>query len=295
MDSDSYRFQVGTFQCSCISDGTFDYPPEDFVAAVPTERFQEELQARHLPTDHITSPYTSLLIDTGSHKVLIDTGAGFAPTNGHLLENLRAAGVAPTDIDTVILTHGHADHIGGNLDAEARPAFPNARYVMAQAEWEFWTGAPNLGPMLVAEPLKHLLIATAQRNLPPLRRQIDLVDGEIEIVPGIQAIPAPGHTPGHIALLITSGDQQLLHLADTVLHPILVEHPDWYPRVDLLAEQAVATKRRLLDRPAADKLLTFVYHFAPFPSLGYVVAGGAAWQWQAAVPAGAFVGVAGRP
>ena len=95
----------------------------------------------------------------------------------------------------MILTHGHADHIGGNLDAEARPAFPNARYVMAQAEWEFWTGAPNLGPMPVAEPLKHLLIATAQRNL-PLRPQIDLLDGESEIVPGIRPFPPPAILPG---------------------------------------------------------------------------------------------------
>jgi glyoxylase-like metal-dependent hydrolase (beta-lactamase superfamily II) len=280
VDSPTFRFQVGTFQCRCISDGTFDYPPEDFAANVPTERFQAQLQARHLPTDHVTSPYTSLLIDPGRHKVLIDTGAGFAPTNGHLLANLRADGVAPADIDTVILTHAHADHIGGNLEGEAQPAFPNARYVMAHAEWAFWTGSPNLDPMPVAEPLKHLLIAAAQRNLPPLRPQIDLVDRETEIVPGITAIPAPGHTPGHIALLIASGDQQLLHLADTVLHPILMEHPDWYPRFDLLTAQAVATKRRLLDRAAADNLLTFVYHFAPFPSLGYVVAAGDAWKWQ---------------
>jgi glyoxylase-like metal-dependent hydrolase (beta-lactamase superfamily II) len=166
---------------------------------------------------------------------------------------------------------------------------------MAQAEWQFWTGAPNLDPMPIAEPLKHLLIASAQRNLTPLRPQLDLLDRESEIVPGILAIPAPGHTPGHLALLIASGGRQLLHLADTVLHPLLMEHPDWYPRVDLLAEQALTTKRRLLDRAAADKLLTFVYHFAPFPSLGYVVAAGDAWTWQPAVPAGDLAGVAGRP
>src|SRR3712207_3792029 len=105
MATESYRFKVGAFDCTCVSDGTFDYHPETFVANVPAERFLEELEARSESTDHITSPYSSLLIDTGTQKVLIDTGAGFAPTNGHLLRNLQAIGVGPGDIDVVILTH----------------------------------------------------------------------------------------------------------------------------------------------------------------------------------------------
>src|SRR3954463_12436778 len=112
-----------------------------------------------------------------------------------------------------------------------------------------------------------------------IRSQLDLIDHEVEIVPGVYAIPAPGHTPGHMALLISSGDQQLLHMADTVLHPILMEHPEWYPRFDLLPDQAAATKRNLLDRAAADHALALAFHF-PFPGLGRVLPKGDAWQWQ---------------
>ena len=144
MDISSYRFKVGTFDCMCVSDGAFDYPVDAFVANVSPDRFQQELKEHSLPTDHVTSPYTSLLIDTGTHKVLIDTGAGFAPTNGHLLQNLLTTGVDPNDIDTVVLTHAHADHIGGNVGPDGAPMFPNARYVIAKSEWDFWTGQPNL-------------------------------------------------------------------------------------------------------------------------------------------------------
>jgi glyoxylase-like metal-dependent hydrolase (beta-lactamase superfamily II) len=286
MGAHSYRFKVGTFECACVSDGTFDYPPEAFVANAPTDRFQQELDERHLPTDHVTSPYTCLLVDTGKHKVLVDTGAGFAPTNGHLLENLRAGGIAPDDIDTVFLTHAHADHIGGNVDAAGMPSFPNARYVIAKSEWDFWAGKPDLGAMPMDDHLKQLLIDAAHHSLPPLHKHIELIEGETEIVPGIYAVPASGHTPGHMALLISSGDEQLLHIADVVLHPILMEHPDWYSRFDLISDQALVTKRRLLDRAAVDKALVFAFHFAPFPSMGHVVHRGDAWQWQPVEQAG---------
>lgn len=293
MTPETYSFTVGDFACRCVSDGTFDYPPDTFVANVPTERFLEELQAAGQPTDHVTSPYSSLLITTGTHTVLVDTGAGFAPTNGHLLHNLQVAGIAPSAVDTVVLTHAHADHIGGNLTSAGRPTFPNARYVLSQTEWDFWTRMPNLDAMPVDAHLKQLLIAAAQHNLLPLVDQLVLIDGETEIVPGIWALPAPGHTPGQIALRIASGSQQLLHLADIVLHPILMEHRDWYSRVDLLPEQTLVTKRRLLAEAAADHIPAFVYHFAPFPSIGYVRAKGNAWQWHPGQAIGATADAAG--
>ena len=161
-----------------------------------------------------TSPYICLVIDTGEHRVLVDTGAGsLSPTTGGLLGNLQAEGILPEHIDTVILTHGHPDHIGGNT-IDGVSAFPCARFVMWKEEWDFWTsGATELN---VEEHVKEVLLKVARNNLPPIRDQLDLIDSEEEIVSGISAIAAPGHTPGHIALAISSGTDQLLCFGDSV-------------------------------------------------------------------------------
>ena len=136
MNTQNYRFRVGTFECIVVSDGSFAYPhpAQIFFANAPPHRLEEVLRTYDIALEEweqYVSPYPSLMIDTGKQKVLMDTGAGkLVPTTGDLIAHLRAEGIAPTDIDLVILTHGFPDHIGGNVDEEDRPAFPNARYVM---------------------------------------------------------------------------------------------------------------------------------------------------------------------
>jgi len=139
-------------------------------------------------------------------------------------------------------------------------------------------GPQELAKMDVDEHLK-ILRTLALNNLLPIQGQLDLVDRETEIVPGIRAVAAPGHTPGHMALAISSGGEQLLVIADAVLHPIHLEQPEWYAVVDFIPEQAVATRRRLLNRAAAEKALVLAFHF-PFPGLGHVVQKGEGWQWR---------------
>jgi glyoxylase-like metal-dependent hydrolase (beta-lactamase superfamily II) len=221
-------------------------------------------------------------VKAGKHNVLIDTGAdGLAPTTGDLLKNLEAEGITPEEITTVVLTHGHPDHIGGVLDTSGKPAFPNARYVMSRTEWDFWNSNPDLRNMGLDDQMKELLVACARKNLPSLKESIEMLDGEKEVVPGVHAIPAPGHTPGHIALVISSAKAQLLHMADAVLHPMHLEYPAWRNVFDLNEDSAVATRQRLLDRAAADKMNILAYHF-PFPGLGRVTNSGNAWRWEAA-------------
>lgn len=283
--SEPYSFNVGAIQCCPVSDGSLPYPPNWFFANVPQQQMEGALRAHGLRADEITGTYTCLLVSTGKNKVLIDTGAGkIAPSTGELLVNLERAGARPSEIDTVILTHGHPDHIGGAVDAEGKPTFPNARYVMWKDEWEFWTSEePDLSTMQVPEELKAgLILGTARRCLPPIRKQLELVEKESEVVPGIHLLPAPGHTPGHSAVAVSSGRESVLHLVDAVLHPILMEQPAWRTVFDLQQEQAAETRRQLLDRAATDGIKVMAYHF-PFPTLGRVAsrrAGG--WQWEPA-------------
>lgn len=282
MRESTYTWKVGDMECVAISDGSFPYPPQWFFANIPPGALEGELLARHLPADHVQGTYTCLLIKTGGKNVLLDTGAGnMVATTGALVSNLQEAGVSAGDIGVVILTHAHPDHIGGAVDAEGRPAFPNARYVMFKDEWEFWTAEHvDLDAMEVPEEIKAaLILGTVRRCLPPLKPQIELLEGEVEIAPGIWSIRAPGHTPGHMAVGISSGRDSVLHIADAVLHPLHLEHPAWRNAFDLVQGQAAETRRRILDRAATDRTKTVAYHF-PFPTLGHIVSRGAAWAWE---------------
>jgi glyoxylase-like metal-dependent hydrolase (beta-lactamase superfamily II) len=256
---------------------------------VPLERVEEALRQLDLPTSQVMTPYTCLYIDTGEHRVLVDTGAGdlgahaaqvfpgldhSTSVTGLLLENLRGSGVEPSEIDTVVITHAHPDHVGGTLNETGGLVFPNARYYISGEEWEFWISdaATAKAPAIMVE--------TARRNLGPLKERISLIEGEVEIVPGVRAIATFGHTPGHIALSIASDGERLLHISDAVLYPLHLEHPEWTPAFDILPEQASASKRRIFDLAAEGDALVFAHHFPPFPSLGRVRKQEQGWRWQ---------------
>jgi len=284
LKTEVYRFKVGDFECMAINDGTFIYkpplipPPADFLFANAPKRLLDQTLRDHgiQPerwTEFVT-PYTCVMINTGKHKVLVDTGAdGLTPETGRLLRNLQAVGIEAGDIDTVILTHAHDDHIGGNTDAKGKSAFPNARYVMWRDEWTFWTSEQ---PETLYENEDFTFV---RKNLLPIQDQIDLLDHEAEIVPGIRAVPAPGHTPGHLAVSVSSNGKQLLCISDAFLHPIHIEHPEWHAAHEVAPEQITKTRHFLLNKAATEEALVLAFHFS-FPGLGHVVRRGTRWQWK---------------
>jgi glyoxylase-like metal-dependent hydrolase (beta-lactamase superfamily II) len=280
-----YAFRIGQFSCTAISDGGLNYPVETFFRGVEVGEAKRILSQHRLPTTHVYTPYTLLYVETPSHKILIDTGLGrygaladkLFPTVDNsttqprsFLQNFHH----PADVDIVIITHAHADHVGGNVDSAGQLSFPNARYFMTQVEWDFW-----FSDELTANIRPPQNVAIARASLEPIKDRVTLTNTDSEIVKGIRFIPAPGHTPGQVSVLLESEGQQLIHLSDTVLHPLHLEYPNLGVVFDYSPEQADDSKRRICDMAADGKWLVFAHHFPPFPNLGHVERISNGWQW----------------
>jgi glyoxylase-like metal-dependent hydrolase (beta-lactamase superfamily II) len=264
MKRTSHRFKVGD-------------PVQSLFADVPGDVLERVLREHLIGSDEIYVPYICLAADTGDGWVLVDTGLGVDeehPEGGRLRAVLQDAGIEPGEIRIVILTHGHFDHIGGIIDDRGRPTYPNARMVMHRDEWDFWTSEETTREMWGEEVIPYL-----RARLTDLRERFDLIEGETEVVPGVRVVPAVGHTPGHLVVSIASAGERLLFISDLVAHPIQIERPEWAMVYDLDPEQAVATRRRVLEGAAADGVLVHGFHLR-FPGLGHVVREGEALRWR---------------
>ncbi len=287
MDTSTYHFKVGQVDCTAVSDGRFAYapplfpPPADFLFAnAPADERSEVLEGAGIDPQGWTewmSSYTCLLLGTGGRLVLVDTGAGsLGPETGRLPDSLALAGVEPEEVDLVIITHAHPDHLGGNTDSHGRLRFAAADWAMSKREWEFWTGGEAARDL--PEHGRDVLLGYAQRNLSVLKDRVRLVEGEEEILPGVRIVPAPGHTPGQVAVVVSSEGESLYCLSDLVLHPAHVTRPEWVAMVDTLPTQLVATRRSLLEKAAREEALVMAFHF-PFPGLGRVMSEADGWAW----------------
>ncbi len=270
-----YRFMLGDLECVCLYDGIYSYPLKDKFVGVPLEQVQEALRQHNLPTDKARSPYTFLYVNTGEHQVLVDMGAGESvPNAGKLVQSMAEAGIEPEEIDVVIITHAHPDHIGGTLDGEGNPVYAQASYYISKDEWAFWFSDDSM------EQAPKWFVRLARKSLETLKDRMHLLEGETDIVPGIRAIPAPGHTPGHMVVSVSSGDEQMIYVGDTATHILHLEHPAWRPSYDILPQEATASNRQILDLAATERALVVGTHLYPFPSLGTVAEKGEGWQWS---------------
>ncbi|KQT77894.1 MBL fold metallo-hydrolase [Methylobacterium sp. Leaf466] len=278
-----YRFTLGAFTVTAILDAAamIDGPWPIVGEDRPRTEVEALMRENRLPPDRFKPGFTPILVDTGRERVLFDTGngeVGFVkrPAGGRLAERLRAAGHDPGGIDHVVLTHCHTDHIGGLMEA-GRPAFPNATIAVGAAELDFWTKDARLGS--APEGNEHTSALVVRSHLVPQVARIRTIRPGEEVVPGIAAVAAPGHTPGHLAYHVESAGRRMLIWGDCAHHEVTsLARPDWHALFDMDKAMGAATRRDLYGMAAADEILVAGYHTA-FPSLGYVVAMGTGYRW----------------
>jgi glyoxylase-like metal-dependent hydrolase (beta-lactamase superfamily II) len=266
-----YRYRIGTFELTALYDGIWYRPITDaFIHNAPFAEVEHALDAAFMPHDKLETPFTTLIVNTGKKLVLIDTGTGgqIAPTAGMIGANLAAAGIDPKAVDQIVISHFHPDHINGIKDKDNDLVFPNAEILVPAAEWAFWMDDANMN---AAEGALKLTFRNQRRIFADIAKRVARFEPGAEVAPGVVTLPAPGHTPGHTVFAIHSGDQSLMVLSDTAQHPaVFARHPDWQAAFDIDGDAAVATRKKLFDRAAADRMLVTGYHF-PFPACGHLI------------------------
>lgn len=268
-------FFIGDFRCHAIDDGVSTYAMASFLfASAPKLLCEEMLREAGENPGAIRCSNTCLLLEADGTRILIDTGSGpLAGVRagredlGGLYAGLEAVGITAQETDIVILTHLHSDHAWGCLGpGGSEPLFTSARHVVDRTEWE------------AMQP-------SVAKDLSRLEPLVDLVEPDTEVVPGVRLRPAPGHSPGHCAVHIASGGQELLCVGDAVVHWLNLKHPEWTMGHEDEPALAEATRRRLLDQAVAGGMLVHAYHM-PFPSLGRIRRGAAGYAWEPASMAG---------
>jgi glyoxylase-like metal-dependent hydrolase (beta-lactamase superfamily II) len=283
-----YRYRIGSYELTALHDGTWFRPIDDkFVKNAPWADVQKALVDNFLPTDKLPIPFTALIVNTGAKLVLIDTGTAgqLAPTAAGIGPSLAAAGVDPKAVDVILISHFHPDHINGIKTKEGRKVFPNAEIHVAAPEWAFWMDDARMN---AAPEAARPAFLNARRIFSDIAKEVKRFEPGAEVAPGIASVAAFGHTPGHTAFAIASGNQSLLVLGDTTNHPwLFVRNPEWQAVFDTDGAMAAETRKKLLDRAAADRMLVQGYHF-PFPASGYIARRGTGYDlvpvmWQPAL------------
>jgi glyoxylase-like metal-dependent hydrolase (beta-lactamase superfamily II) len=272
-----YRFKVGGIEATVVSDGpmVIGAPGNTFLG--PTaEELGKMMTDLFLPPDKVVLDQNALVINTGDKLALFETGMSSVKRSndmGRMTQNLKAAGIDPKDIDYLIPSHGHIDHIGGILAEDGSQNYPNAQIFISQADLEYWTsdarkGTPGEGSMLAAK-----------KNLLPNRDRILFYYDGKEVIPGVQAMHTPGHTVGHTCFVINSGDKSLYFAGDLVHHNIIVEKPRMEDAFDTDRQLGIQTRLKTMDMLAEQRIMSLVYHL-PWPGLGHFVKRGDGFHFE---------------
>jgi glyoxylase-like metal-dependent hydrolase (beta-lactamase superfamily II) len=278
-----YRYNLGSYQLTALYDGVW-YVPIDgkFIRNATAIEVNGALTAAFLPPGILPISFTALLVNTGAKLVLIDTGTAgqIADTAGTLIDNFRFAGIDPKMVDIILISHFHPDHIDGIKTKDGAKIFPNAEIAVPAPEWDFWMNDAN---MARSEGAVRRYFLNARRIFGDIAKEVRRFNLGTEVAPGIVSVAAFGHTPGHTAFAIHSGNQSMLAMSDTVRNPYLfARHPEWQPAFDMDGPLAVEARRKMLDRVAADRMLIEAYHF-PFPACGHIAKSAGGYEF---IPAG---------
>jgi glyoxylase-like metal-dependent hydrolase (beta-lactamase superfamily II) len=263
--------RLGSLVIQPVSDGSLNVDPAGIFQDARPEEWQSYVERD--ANGRIDLSLTCLLVQAGDRRILIDTGFGARPDNagvGHVNDALAELRLTPADIDLVVVSHAHGDHIGGattGVGDDARLTYPSARYWLGRRDWDYFS-PPEMLAQRAGLADKLLPLASAER--------LDRADGEQEIVPGVRLLPLPGHTPGHMGVVFTDGQDMAIFVGDMIHHPLQVEHPDWCPTFDALPPMSRETRRTLLERARREGSLVLSYHL-PWPGIGRIDTG---WKAQ---------------
>ena len=274
MYDDIFQFYIGEWECTIINDGSRNVSLTSFFDSNNIAKLFPVINDYKLDSSFAQLSINILIIRNQDHTIIIDPGLGkdMGSNEGKLMEKLKIANIDSSEVDYVIISHGHWDHIGGIATSDGKLYFPNAHYFMPQKEWEFWTSEKNL------EMMPENLVLWAREDLPPIRNKVTMLYGNEEFIPGITAIPAYGHTPGQIALLINSKSKNLFYVADALHFSFQVAVPNASPVADMEPTLALETRKRLINEIYENDYKLMGFHF-DFPGLGEIKIGDK-YQWE---------------